>query len=309
MEGLRVRRADLYIHALMTYPNSRELPELEEAFEQYSENPLERHRQHQAFLQEMFQGCEEAVMNDPNVTYAEYRPHFNGKTGTMSQLIQNGYYVYYAYLLGKGLEVNPIADAQSVLTQLVETADITLFTENEWEALSFILGKGIEAGFVPPSPDWWDSVIQYIEEKYKILDSWTYWKTHPSKRSWDDFWGYVPPKNQFSLEKPKIPRQENMKAESYGVYEYYPYHTNRSGFPGIHLGSDTGDFEKDYQKTLQKFHDLKAFFTTGEIPSPPPKPSSNRSNRSNRYQSKKSTKRGGQRRQRHKSRRHTRKKT
>jgi hypothetical protein len=247
-----VRVADVYIHGLGGVATVGIFPELEEVIAGYSRDPLNRHREHQAFLQRVLRRCEREIMNDPTVKYPSWRPHFSGKTGTMSQLLQNGFYVYYAKLLERGLEANLLADGLSLLTHLRYSADPALFTDAEKSAIQTILRYAEEAGLRSPSRDWWDEEIRYITEKKAIVESKEAWLALPPERKWFRFQGWgVSAKD---LPPNRVPSQGIPKAEELGLpvnaiydaYEYYPYTIK-----------DTGVFEDDFQTYLQKLQTMR----------------------------------------------------
>lgn len=264
-KGLTVRVADVFIHALYTYPNAKN-GILEKQYELYSKtDPVKRHRQHELFLMKLFKDCYKEIMNDPTVVYDNNRPHFSGKTGTMSQLVQNGYYNYYLALFELGVEANLIADAQTLLTQLVETVDMNKLSANEWASIQQIFAYAQQQGFVMPDRDWWDSILDYIEGKKAALSLWSWWTSNPTQHSWEQFWEWSPPKSIFSYPSPIISIQASLpQRSSYYVYEYYPYRSPNKGDPTRTYGSTTSTFQKDYKEAIQKFETLQDMFAPQE---------------------------------------------
>lgn len=262
IDDFTIRLADVYIHALFSFPSARGLEDLEAAFETYSENPVERHRQHEIFLKRKFRGCEEAVFNDPSVKYPSWRPYLSGETGTMSQLILNGYYTYYLHLVNMGLRVNAVADCQVLLTQLIETADLSLFTVADWETIQQIFELGSAAGFTLPSRRWWLSVLEYFDAKNTTLSQWEFWQNNPERRTWELFWSWQPSSQVLAQTRPKIPLAAGLPEEkSYGVYEYYPFIPSYAQYPttnwGFTSGSGTAVFRRDFANARERIEVLR----------------------------------------------------
>ena len=250
-----VRVADTYIHALGGFPTVSDFPELEESLASYSDVPLERHRQHEVFLQRVFRRCEREIMNDPSVRYPDWRPQFNGKTGTMSQLLQNGFYVYYAKLLERGIETNILADALSLLTHLRYSADPSLFSEAEKSAIQTIFRRSNEAGFRLPSREWWDEEARYLAAKKAIVESKEAWANVPPERKMWRFLAWaVPakdlPPNRLPSEGIQKPEELGLPSVIYDIYDYYPYNM-----------IDSGVFEEDLRAHLQKLETLRDLLT------------------------------------------------
>ncbi len=272
-KGMTIRVADLYIHALFSYPNANDLEDLQEAFDVYKEadlSRLDRHREHELFLMQKFTGCEREVFNDPTVEYPGWRSYLSGTTGTMSQLIMNGYYVYYLYLvMDVGLEANLLADAQLILTHLIESADITQLTESDWANISQIIRLAVtNEGFPLPSRGWWQSVLNYFTAKRAALAGWEFWQTYPERRSWKGFWEWQPSVELLAVQKPVIPLAPGLNdKDHFGVYEYYPFIPTWQDFPSTIWGFSSGGgeevFASDFQNAYRKFEDLRDFFAPG----------------------------------------------
>lgn len=294
-DDFTVRLADMYIHALFSYPNAKGLKDLQIAFESYSTvNRVQRHRQHEAFLQRKFTGCEREVFNDASVRYPNWRPYLSGQTGTMSQLILNGYYHFYLHLVDMGLTVNAKADCQILLTQLVQTADISLFTDNDWRAIHRIFEIGASQGFQLPSKGWWQSVLTYLDEKKAATSQWEFWRNYPERRTWDSFWSWSPSSKVLPTVRPKIPIASGLSQEaSYNVYEYYPFYPSFLDYPtdswGFTSGTGAVAFERDFASAKRRFETLKQHLTGSNNVGGKRRSSSKAKSRRNKRKTRKST--------------------
>ncbi len=266
-KSFTIRVADQYIHALFRYPNAGDLADLQEAFDNYSVDRLERHRQHEEFLQMRFQGCEHEIFNDPTVQYPVGRSYLSGRTGTMSQLIMNGYYNYYVFLVEElGVEANFVVDAQLLLTHLIESADLTKFTEQEQSSVQRIFQlANMHEGFQVPSRAWWQSVLNYFSSKRAAAENWEFWQNNPDRRSWRGFWEWEPSRDMLETPRPRIPRAEGLEeGETFSTYEYYPFIPKHQDGPEKLWGFNTGvgerEFRADYNAAIIKFEDLRDFF-------------------------------------------------
>jgi hypothetical protein len=263
LDDFTIRLADMYIHALFSYPNTSGQADLRAEFERYSDDPLERHRQHEIFLERKFRRCEEAVFNDPTVKYPSWRPYLSGETGTMSQLILNGYYQYYTHLVDRGIRFNGLADCQVLLTQLVESTDLARLTAADWRAIREIFTLGSTVGFGLPPRRWWSSVLEYLDAKKDALTRWEFWRNNPERRTWDQFWSWQPSSDVLAVNRPRIPLAEGLpEGKSYGVYEYYPFIPSNEQYPttawGFTSGSGAAAFTRDFANTKAKFELLRS---------------------------------------------------
>ena len=258
-----MRLADLYIHALFSFPNAKGIEDLDAAFRTYStDNRVKRHRQHEVFLEKKFAGCEREVFNDPRVRYPSWRPYLSGETGTMSQLVLNGYYHYYMHLVDMGITANALVDCQLLLTQLVETADISLFSDRDWRTILRIFATGATQGFELPPKSWWQGVISYMDAKKTATNQWEFWRNYPERQSWSSFWGWQPSSSVLSIPRPKIPIASGLSQEaSYNVYEYYPFIPSFLEYPseswGFTSGSGAEAFDHDFGVAKRRFEALK----------------------------------------------------
>lgn len=75
----------------------------------YNKNPTcAEHFEHQRKLLEFTRGNEIAIFNDPLVVYDSIPHHFNGVTGTMSNILTSGFIYLYSELINKGVTINPL---------------------------------------------------------------------------------------------------------------------------------------------------------------------------------------------------------
>lgn len=252
--GLSIRVADAFIHAFGDHADVSAYPDLQAALESYEDSPA-RVAQHEDFLQRVFEGCEQQIMNDPRVEYAEWRPHFHGRNGTMSQLVQNGYYRYYLYLVNRRLQANLLADAYSLLVQLRYSLDPRLLSEEQLEAVKEILRRGVARGLTLPSRQWWDAEIAYLRNKRRIVEAKEKWATFPPATRWWQF-------KQWSLSDQELPRNQVRQGipapgdiglppeATYSAYEYVPFPI-----------SEEGSYQQNFQNELERLTFLREFLT------------------------------------------------
>ena len=84
---------------------------------------IEEFHQHQQDIIETTRGCEIKIFNDPNVEYM-FRRHFNGKPGTMSNILTTGYYILYNHLITNfpDLEINYEDDLKTIYNAVASIA-------------------------------------------------------------------------------------------------------------------------------------------------------------------------------------------
>jgi len=72
-------------------------------------NPTQaEHFKHQIDLLRFTKDNEIAIFNDPFVVYDNIPHHFNGTTGTMSNILTSGFIYLYSELIEKGANINPL---------------------------------------------------------------------------------------------------------------------------------------------------------------------------------------------------------
>ena len=104
------------------------------------------------------QGCEVPLFNDPTVKY-DFREHFNGLTGTMSNILTGNFYYLYNYLISNTpVEVNVRADLLTLFYAFILMKDQVIPAEDEGEIrhiLKVLLERSSDGLF---SNDWWEAV-------------------------------------------------------------------------------------------------------------------------------------------------------
>jgi hypothetical protein len=260
-----IRLADLYIHAAALYGPASLIPKdlatifEEERIRNTSESQpwsLTRHRAHEKRLERIFAGCEEAVFNDPNVKYPN-RWYLNGKTGTMSQLLLNGYFQYYNILRKKGLEVNLQTDINILATLFLESINVKLLNGAEWAAILDILNAAKEMNHPLTTEAWWNAYIKYWVDKKEAADRfYTYWKNNPEKRSLAVLANWKPRATEFTGELPSMPRPDAQRQTTFSRYEYFPY--------GEKAFVESGDFDASFMRYIGYLFILETFFTNPE---------------------------------------------
>jgi hypothetical protein len=266
--GFTIRVADLYIHAVALFGDGsgamsipKELATIfeEERIRNRSESQpwsLTRHRAHEKRLERIFAKCEEAVFNDPTVKYPG-RWYLNGKTGTMSQLLLNGYFVYYNTLRKRGLEVNLQADVNILATLFIESINIKLLNAQEWVAILDILNAAKEENHPLTTEAWWNAYIKYWVDKKDAADTYyTYWKNNPEKRSLAALASWKPRPGEFTGELPTMPKPESERQVSFSRYEYFPY--------GEKAVLESVDFDSFFIRYIGHLLVLKTLFTSPE---------------------------------------------
>jgi hypothetical protein len=111
-------------------------------------------------------GHEIVLFNDPTVQYLSHRPHFAGKTGTMSNILTGTFYYLYEYLItNPDIEVNVRADLQTLFYAilLMNGQEIPWNDEEVLRNIIYQLLQQAETqGERIFSPEWWDAVPSRI---------------------------------------------------------------------------------------------------------------------------------------------------
>lgn len=95
------------------------------------------HLQHQKNILTITKGCETAIFNDPHVQYP-FRKHFNGKYGTMSNILTSYYFYLYWHLIEKGVEIDPDEDSKT-LFYLLTAVDYQSIPQKELTYINSII--------------------------------------------------------------------------------------------------------------------------------------------------------------------------
>jgi len=127
----------------------------------------------QAELITLVLGCEKEIFNDPSVFYLS-KPHLQGKTGTMSTILTNGYLFLYNQLVEADptLQVNADVDLRILIRLAMHSRDT--MPDQEKEYLRSIVQK------LKPkrktnilSPEWfaeWKAAALKLQYNYSDLD-------------------------------------------------------------------------------------------------------------------------------------------
>jgi hypothetical protein len=202
------------------------------------------HINHQYQMLEAIKGHEEQIFTD-NVYY-EFRPHFSGTTGTLSNLLSNCFFHIYHAMLEKGIPVNVEADLKTLYWLVYRFNNkLPLY---EWLLVQKIRNRLVSLLTEIPSflhKSYYANYYELIERANRELllpsSTFTYYKEHPEHRSVDVLKGRAPYTKEFELfDEPLIYR--------YGPCEYGPDYLDMSLFEIIPC-------------SLERLRRLEYFFT------------------------------------------------
>ena len=144
------------------------------------------HINHQYNMLEAIKGHEEEIFMD-NVQY-EFRPHFSGTTGTLSNLLSNCFFHIYDAMLDRGIPVNAEADLNT-LYWLVYRFNNKL-PDCEWRLVQKIRTRLLSqlTRLVPfLSSSYYATYFEWVERANRELllpsSTYTYYKEHPELHS------------------------------------------------------------------------------------------------------------------------------
>jgi len=151
---VKTREIDLYIHY---NPNS---------FDR-SLNTNEKHIEHQNKIIKLIKGNEIAVLNDEKVKYPYNRTYFEGKTGTMSNILNSCFFILYKHGLELNVDVN-IEDDICIIFMLLENINLKEMSEEEKNSLNYIIKelKIKNRNHFLFDKIKWEELITYFENKY-----------------------------------------------------------------------------------------------------------------------------------------------
>lgn len=196
---------------------------------------LQHHKQIQQDILERVRGCEERVFNDPNVRYT-FRPHFNGITGTMSNILTSGYFTLYNTLLQAPYNIQVSAEDDlktiyKILLSLEFKNGVFLMDTDEFNALKNIIRilKGrIGNQYRLFTHQWFSNYRQFlIDILSEALENYTYMKEHPEARTFSRVLSWkLSHLLSDSAERRDILNNFYAESYNYGLYEYYPPYLN-----------------------------------------------------------------------------------
>lgn len=132
----------------------------------------ESYRRKQEDIIEMIKGCEVAIFNDERVVYSG-REHFNGKTGTLSNILTGSfYYLYYHVIKNVSVEIN-VKDDLLTLFHAGLVMDFSKLPEQDkiviQSIIQILLQKAAEQGIELFTPAWWDALVPKLESLKESL--------------------------------------------------------------------------------------------------------------------------------------------
>ena len=205
--------------------------------------PVEEHINHQYHMLEVIHGYEEEIFTD-NVTYP-FREHFNGPTGTLSNLLSNCFFHIYYAMLERGILVNVETDLKilyCIVYRFNNVPPIELhIVEKIRNRLITLLGT------IPPflSHAYYKKYYEFIERADTELllpsSTCTYYKENPTDRTIQFIKSKLPYVSEFeSIGEPLMYK--------FGPCEYVPDY--------IEIG-----MYEPLSKTVERLKKVELFFT------------------------------------------------
>lgn len=151
---VKTREIDLYIHY---NPHS---------FDR-SLNTNEKHIEHQKKIIKLIKGNEIAVLNDKKVKYPYKRTYFEGKTGTMSNILNSCFFILYKHGLELNVDIN-IEDDICIIFMLLESINLKEMSKEEKNSLNYIIKKLKikKSNHFLFDEIKWEQLITYFKTKY-----------------------------------------------------------------------------------------------------------------------------------------------
>ena len=209
--GFSVRNIDLIIHSSESSPNNDPTGKI--------------HIMHQENIIEIIKGCEKEIFNDPNVSYPG-RIYFNGKTGTMSNILVSGFFILYDYLMDDkfDIEINAEADFKILFNHIksfkLNQSNEVVMPKKEFDAFKRIfkmLQKKNKNNLF--KVDWFDNLINFfIEEHERALVEYPFYKNKSNSQKTLELltkWG------KFNKNATIYKEYYNI-IDKYALYEYTP---------------------------------------------------------------------------------------
>lgn len=262
-ETFTTRVADEIIH------NHRDI------FDMSPEARVAHHKGIQAEILDRFAGCEKQIFNDPTVKYT-FRKHFNGTTGTMSNILTSGYLNLYFTLLNRrdAIEVNALDDLITLFSLAssltVRDGQFVMDTE-EFQSMKLIIER-LKA-MLPRNQlfteEWFRSYDDFLRRTHmEALEKYTYYRSDPSHQTVEQALEWKTPRLGKDEQK-ELAEKYFLRSFSHDLYEYYPPYMN----PHYYSGQMT--------EYLEKLPALQQLFTNPRearqvdfiAPRPPPKKS------------------------------------
>jgi len=206
--------------------------------------PTEEHIKHQYEMLESIKGHEEEIFT--NSVFYPFRDHFNGTTGTLSNLLSNCFFHIYDAMLERGIPVNVEADLKTLYWLVYRFNHKTPLSE--WALAQKIKTKLVSrlTRILPfLTRSYYATYYELIERADRELllpsSTCTYYKEHPDHRSMDFLKGRAPYTKEFTaLEEPLIYK--------FGPCEYGPDYLDMSLFETFH-------------SSLERLRRVEEFFT------------------------------------------------
>jgi len=246
-EHFSTRLADTIIHNHTGYAS---MPPAEK---------INHHAQIQRDILNRFAGCEKAIFNDPAVKYG-IRKHFEGPTGTMSNILTSAYFTLYDRLLNSrlGITVNALDD-YITLFYLASTLTVRdnafVMDTTEFYAMTRILNR--LKTMLPPgttlfTSEWFRDYKNFLQEIHReALENYSYYRNDPSHQTLAQAVGWKSPRLPEAL-RAELNAKYFLGSVSHGAYEYFPPYMN----PNYR--------DDSMESYLAKLPALEVLFTTPE---------------------------------------------
>ena len=193
---------------------------------------LLHHKAKQREILDLFAGCEKQIFNDPEVKYT-FRNHFNGKTGTMSNILTSGYFVLYDRLLNGpyGIEVNALDDLVTVFhlaSSLTVRDNAFVMDSDEFEAMKRIILR--LQSMLPENTlfteQWFRTYTEFLRAIHReALEKYTYYRNDPSHQTVTQAMGWKVPRLK-EAEQKVAKEKYFIRSFNHDLYEYYPPYMN-----------------------------------------------------------------------------------
>ena len=179
--------------------------------------PTEEHIHHQIHMLEVVRGHEEENFMD-TVIYP-FREHFNGSTGTLSNLLSNCFFhIYYAMLI-RGIPVNVEADLKTMYTLIYRFNEKIPFSEIEIVQRILQILISCSSSFPFLTKDYYDRyyklIIRANQELLLPSSTCSFYKENPSDRTLEFLKNRAPYSTEFKLLEEPLPY-------IFGTCEYTP---------------------------------------------------------------------------------------
>jgi hypothetical protein len=220
---------------------------------------IEHHREKQREILHRFAGCEKAIFNDPNVRYG-IRKHFDGVTGTMSNILTSAYFTVYDRLLNSrlGIDVGAVDDYKTLFylaSSLTVRDGAFVMDPMEFYAMKNILAR--LKSMLPPdlnlfTAEWFHTYREFLQDIHReALASYNYYKNDVNHQTLQQAIGWKGSRLPEKV-RDELAAKHFLGSYSHTLYEYYPPYMNPH-------------FSDDRMETyLAKLPVLELLFTTPE---------------------------------------------